>query len=176
MIFELTGSLKELAFEYYEAYKEWQETVLAELNEKCIADTEIVSFIVNSTVFHSGTVTGVVCTESPGKTWKQIDTSLKIGAEYKAYKPNKRYKDGKYNDQVIFDLPHEPGITKIANALGFENAYFYVGGSRYATLPLHILGNKNRAFLTWYEDYPELNHPELTEVLHSDYRQIIQED
>lgn len=172
MIFELTGELNKLALEYLTEYIEWHDTVIATLNDKCISDAEIVSFITNKSVFFAGKVCGIVCLEHPGKSWKAVEVKSQLKPGQQAYKPIKRYKDGKYNDTVIFNLPYEPTELRLTNALGFDDICFPVKGYGYVSFPFHIFGKQKRSFLKWDAEYPELNHPELIEILSSEYKEF----
>ena len=169
VIYELKGQLLEQSLAWLEDCKTWVDTVVNPfLKEYANPDTCRVSL--TSHPMMKSAITGVFSTEPLDKPW--LESKQHEGYYY----PSKRSKAGKQLIQVINDLPCEPDCDFLYKALGFEDTYFHVSGNTYGSIPISVHGKLGKAFIKWYENYPEISHPDLVEITHTEYGQIVGKD
>ena len=170
MIYELKGRLLALAIKTHDEYRGWHQAVKAALKE---LDPSFERYFLNSSVMLGGYVGGIVSDIPLGKEWKPLPNSPCY------WVPNRRYASGKRAGQVIDSLPHEPDvILALLKELGFGNRYFKKPGQGYRiSSPGYTYASKlQRAFLEWDTGYPEVNDPDMVEVLHSTFKAICEEN
>ncbi|MBW4460592.1 MAG: DUF5420 family protein [Nodosilinea sp. WJT8-NPBG4] len=165
MIYELKGKLLDIVLGYLEENKEWDETVVKPFLEK-YADPKTCKVALDHHPMFPSTVSGVFSESPLPKPWAES----KYSKNY--YKPSNRSKAGKELSEAIKALRPEPECNALYSELGFQESYFHISGNSYGSIPLSVYGETGKAFIKWKDNYPEISHPDLVEITHTEYKQI----